>query len=119
MFGRSPFKCPNCGHRLTQREVRRLFRVWTGVRHGPCEACGAELAFATSLRPRLQAAAIVFRVAVLAFAALLLAYLAGWIGERGLRPGLSLAGMVVLVGILMTRVRGDSPFEIQRENSDD
>lgn len=119
MGGKPPFKCPGCGHGLTQREIRRLYRFWTGVRHGPCEACGAELAFAASLRPRLQAAAIVFRLGGLAFAAVLLAYLAGWIGACCLTPGLGLAGTVALVGILMTQVRGDSPFEFHNENPDD
>ena len=118
MWGRPPFKCPKCGHRRTQREIRPLYRFWTGVRHGPCEGCGVELAFAASLRPRLQAAAIVFRMAVLAFAAVVLTYVAGWIDAPGLRSGLSLAVIVALAGVLMTQVRGDSPFEIHGENSD-
>ena len=118
MWGRPPFKCPNCGHRLTQREIRRLYRFWIGIRHGPCEGCGVELAFATSLRLRLKAAAIVFRMAVLSFAAVVLTYVAGWIDAPGLRSGLSLAMIVALAGVLMTQVRGDSPFEIHGENSD-
>ena len=108
--------CPNCNQILTQRDLKRLHRFWTGLQAVPCDGCGTLLVYANTIRRKLKLGGVLLRIGLLSFIVILCLK---WVFEYELGNLIQVATVVTIIaGVLVTRTRSDKisvePFDPTR-----